>query len=179
MTPVQRRQQIGRIHQAKHAMHLGETEYRQLLQSLTGCTSCTELDDRGVNHVLDWLNYLSGHRARQPISFDRLGRDPHANLVSVCYAIRDIVPPGYQVNPIRSMDWQTRTAGRCAAFFEDFKTHELWRLIEGVKVIFARAGTRFHSETLAGRALSSEPLPQNPPISEPSVSTRTGTDPPF
>ncbi len=154
MNALQRRQQIGRIHAAKTTLGLGDDEYRSLLEALTGFRSCSDMTDRLINHVLDWLNWMAGRRARQPISFDRLGRDPHANLVSVCYAVAKIVPPGYEVSPIRSMVWQERTCGKSAAFFEDLSSGELWRLIEGLKAIFARAGTRHQETTLDQKPLS-------------------------
>lgn len=142
MTPQQRRAQIGRIHAAKAALALPDAEYRQLLASLTGLESCSQMDDRDINHVLDWLNWLSGRRPRQPISFARRGVDPHANLVRLCYAVTAIVPPGYEVSPLRSMAWQERTCGRCAAFYEELTSDELTKLLEGLKGIFRRLGCR-------------------------------------
>jgi hypothetical protein len=150
--------QIGRIHAAQSRLALDDSGYRELLESLTGCRSCTEMTDRQVNHALDWLNYISGRRARQPLSFDRrAASDCHANHVRLCTAVSQIVPPGYEKSPLRSMTWQTRTCGRCAAFFEDLTIEELYKLIEGLKAIFRRAGTR------GTQALDDLPLSADPP----------------
>lgn len=143
MNAVQTRQQIGRIHAAKKTLGLAEPEYRRLLESLTGVESCARMTDRQINHVLDWLNFLAGRRPRQPVNFDRTGLgNPHANMVRVCYAVADIIPPGFTKSPLRSMKWQERVTGRCCAFFEEFAEEELWKLIEGLKAIFRRAGQR-------------------------------------
>jgi hypothetical protein len=74
-----------------------------------------------------------------PASWGHRGRDPHVNLVRLCYALVDLLPPGYHHPPLRSQTWIERTAGRPAAFFEDLDTDELTRLIEGLKAIYWRA----------------------------------------
>ena len=60
MTALQRRQQIGRIHACKSTLTLSEPDYRELLTGLTGLDSTKDMDDRQVNHVLDWMNFLAG-----------------------------------------------------------------------------------------------------------------------
>lgn len=159
MTPEQRRQQIGRIHQAKARLGLDDNAYRDLLAGLAGERSCTRLDDRQINRVLDWMFWMAGIRKRQPLDFSRTGDNAHANLVRVCYALRDYVPPGFSRPPMRSQTWQERTCGRSVAFFEELDPDELWRLIEGLKAIARRYSNR------GSATLDEVPLgdPQNPP----------------
>lgn len=152
MTKQQRLQQYGRIHRAKAKLGLADEDYRDLLEAITGERSCTRMTDRQVNRCLDWLNYLQGIRP-QPRGFARDGLSPHANLVGLASAISRIVPPGYQVNPIRSPKWQERVAGRSCAFFDEFTVDELTRLVEGVKAIFRRLGQR-DTETLHDKPLT-------------------------
>lgn len=137
MTPAQRRAQVGRIHAAGTALGLNELEYRDLLDALCGCRSCSAMTDRQVNHALDWLNYLAGRRSRQPVSFAPDGGQ--ANLVRLCYAIRQVVPPGFERAPMLSSAWRERTAGRSAPL-EELTAGELVKLVEGIKAIFRRAG---------------------------------------
>lgn len=162
MNIVQRRQQLGRIHAAAKTLGLEGDAYRDLLESLTGLRSCADMDDRQVNHVLDWLNWMAGRRPLQPRSFSRHGADAHANLTRVCYAIQDCLPPGYERPPMRSQTWLIRTAGRPATGFEEYTPDELWRLIEGLKAIYKRGGQR-RSETLDELPL----LPQMDAVPEP------------
>ncbi len=163
MNAQQRRLQIGRIHAAKKVLGLGDDEYRHLLETFVGVQSCKDMNNRQINHTLDWLNYLSGRRSRQPMLCGRFdGQGGHINMVRLCYAISRIIPAGYEKSPMQSMTWQTRTCGRCAAFFEELSEHELWKLIEGVKAIFRRTGQR---DT---RDLAEKPLegakPQRPKV---------------
>jgi hypothetical protein len=140
MTPEQRRKQIGRIHQAKKLLGLNEADYRKLLDSLTGCDSCAKMDDRRINHALDWMFYMAGKRRRMPALWGKYKNDTRANLVRLCYALKAIVPDGYQKSPLTSMTWQERTCGRCAAYFEEMTDGEMMKLIEGVKMILDRTG---------------------------------------
>ncbi|MCE5279410.1 MAG: phage protein GemA/Gp16 family protein [Planctomycetaceae bacterium] len=144
MNATQRLQQYGRIHKAKKNLGLDDAAYRQLLTSLTGVDSCKAMTDRQVNHALDWLNYFAGVRYKMPTPFGRVGAsgDAKANLVALCYAIAHIVPPGWTKPPLRSMQWQERTCGRCSPAFEDMEIEDLTKLIEGVKAIFYRMGLR-------------------------------------
>jgi hypothetical protein len=149
MTPEQRRGQIGRIHAAAASLDLRGMDYRDLLLTLTGGptspvakASCRSMSDRQINHVLDWLNYLAGRRARQPLSFPPGTGNAQVNLARLCHAIADIVPPGFERPPLRSASWQHRTAGRAAESFDDFEQDELRKLVEGLKAIFRRAGDR-------------------------------------
>jgi hypothetical protein len=152
MTALQRRQQIGRIHAAKTALGLEDRDYRELLAGLTGEESTMAMSDRQLNHVLDWMNFLSGRRFKQPLSFDRSGAGSKENLVRLCYAVCAIVPPGYAKAPLLSESWQTRMTGRFEKNFEAFDEDELSKLIEGLKSIFRRQGQR-HDETLDQKPL--------------------------
>jgi len=168
MTPIQRRQQIGRIHAAKGVLGLAERDYRELLVGLTGEDSTKALNDRQINHVLDWLNFLSGRRGQQPMSFDRTKASHKENLVRLCYAVCGIVPAGYTKPPLLSESWQVRMTGRFEAHFEAFNLTELRVLVEGLKSIFRRAGQR-DTETLADRRLfgvSGVPSSPSSPIPE-------------
>ena len=150
MNAIQRRQQVGRVHAAKGQLGLGDDEYRQLVESLTGQRSCTGMSDRQLNHVLDWLNWMTGRRHRQPLAFDgHACADVHANMVRLCYATANILPAGYERSPMRSMTWQVRTCGRCSAFFEDLGIEDLTKLIEGLKAILARQAAAAERQTFA------------------------------
>ena len=142
MTSMQRHQQIGRIHAAKKQLGFKELDYREFLQGLTGLESCSEMTDRQLNHVLDWMNYLSGRRKQQPLSFSRSGQDVIANHVRLLYAICAIIPQGYSKPPLLSESWQIRMTGRFEQHFERFDQDELHRLVEGIKAIFRRVGQR-------------------------------------
>jgi len=139
MDRKQRHRQLGRIHAAKRDMGLADAAYRDLLEALTGERSCRELSDRQVNHVLDWLNYLSGRRGRRPAFFGRLGRtgDGKANLAALCHALCGVVPDGYEVSPMQSDAWRRRTCGG-AGPFEELNGYQLTKLIEGFKAISRR-----------------------------------------
>lgn len=156
MNAIQRRKQLGRIHQAAKQLGLKGDAYRDLLASLTGQRSCKELTDSQINHVLDWLFFMTGRRHQQPKTFDRTGSNAHVNLVRVCYALANSIPPGFSRPPMRSQTWQERTCGRHAAFFEELDSGELWKLIEGLKAIYRRSGQR-GSETLDERRLPGLP----------------------
>lgn len=163
----QRNAQVGRIHQAAKAMGLGDGEYRDLLETLTGCRTCRAMSDRQVNHAVDWMFYLSGRRTKRPPAFGQFpaGGAPHANLVRVAIAVASVVPPGYAVNPIRSPRWQRRVAGRACDDFGDFTVNELSKLIEGVKAVFARAGARGQA-TLDDEPLVGKEDPQRRRVAE-------------
>lgn len=154
MNAIQRRQQMGRIHAAKSALKLDDDGYRDLLESLTGLRSSTDMEDSQLNHVLDWLNWLSGRRAQQPLSFGLRGRNSQVNLIRVCYALAKIVPPGFTKSPMASMTWQERMVGRCVTHFELLSGEECGKLIEGMKAIWRRLGKR-SSETLDQLPLNS------------------------
>ena len=159
MNALVRRQQVGRIHAARQVLGLSEQDYRELLSGLTGEDSTTAMTDRQINHVLDWLNYLSGRRPRQPLSFDRSRASAKENLVRLLYAVCAIVPPGYERAPLLSESWQTRMTGRFERHFEAFDFEDLYKLVEGIKAIFRRQGQR-DTEALTDRRhnTASKPL---------------------
>lgn len=53
----------GRIHALKAKLSLPEPAYRLTLRALTGKSSCTDLDDRQLSHVEQFLRLELGRRA--------------------------------------------------------------------------------------------------------------------
>lgn len=168
MNTRQRNQQIGRIHGAAKQLGMTGEKYRQFLDTLTGCRSCSDMDDSQINHTLDWMYWLLGRRKIQPKSFRRSGQSTHVNLVRLCYAIRDYTPAGYHHPPMRSMSWQERTCGRSAAQYELLDEDELWRLIEGIKAIARRMGD-LPSKRRNRRNLGSDSLPVGGHEQQPNI----------
>jgi hypothetical protein len=156
MNALQRRQQIGRIHAARSALKWSDRDYREMLDGLTGLTSCSDMTDGQINHVLDWLSFFTGRRARQPLSFRRDGLSPVEGLSRLLYAVSGIVPPGYKSSPLQSESWLIRMTGRAVGFHE-YDQAELSKLVEGIKAVFRRAGQR-SSETLDDLPLGPERL---------------------
>lgn len=141
MTPEQRRYQLGRIHGAARILNLSDGDYRDLLEQLTGLRSCSDMDDRQLNHVMDWLAWMTGTRRQRPAVFGRYSREmpgaARVHLVRMAHAMTAHPPAGYETSPIRSPAWRLRTCGS-GAEIDDLTADQLVKLIEGAKAIAGR-----------------------------------------
>jgi phage gp16-like protein len=138
-----RNQQLARIHILKAELGMDDDRYRDFLEGLTGKRSCGDMSDAQVNHVLDWMMYLAGKRAK-PRQLSGQGEAlSKGHLLAKAEALARQAPPdGWSVNPIRSSKFMARVVGRPVAFLETLTAAELVKLIEATKSVYRRAAEK-------------------------------------